>query len=62
MIGDKYIKVIDMSGNVNITHVARADWVNGSILQGFNENDDMILWVNASDVSAIFVNGRGGEK
>lgn len=62
MLGDKYIKVIDMAGETNITHVARANWLNGTILQGFDENDNMILWVNASTVSAIFVNGRSGEK
>ncbi len=62
MIGDKYIKVVDMTGNTNVTHVARADWLNGSILQGFDENNDMILWVNASDVSAIFINGRSVDK
>lgn len=62
MIGDRYVKVIDMTGNSNVTHVARADWLNGAILQGFDENDDMILYVNAADVSAIFINGRNGDR
>lgn len=61
MLGDKFIKVIDMTGNTNVTHVARAEWQNGTILHGFDENDDMILWVNASDVSAIFINGKRGD-
>lgn len=58
---DKYIKVIDMTGATNITRVARAEWFNGSILKGFDENGDMILYVNAADVSAIFLNGKCGE-
>lgn len=61
MLGDKFIKVIDMTGNTNVTHVARAEWQNGTILHGFDENDDMILWVNAADVSAIFINGKRGD-
>lgn len=60
MIGDSYIKVIGMDGANQITHVARADWINGSVLQGFNEADNMILWVNASCVSAVFINSCEG--
>lgn len=44
-----------MCGNTQITHVARAEWLGGTTLKGFNAADDMILYVTASCVSAIFI-------